>query len=236
MQEKNYIPAGYEGIKVVGDLCALLQTDFGPFANVILYPRRLRGDFDALADRMAAHFGLEQEEIFIKYADKRKLEEFRDDLDEGPVRAALEIVLTDMEFFHHSGARPHVRILKTYTEDATTHDFHVDGMMQNFDRFMTCYNNPVTEYVRNDDVLRVQGHKAICKEGAPVFAFRPGDIWKQRVRNKTGGIFAKLIRRVLQSDRRRAFVHRAAKSERPRLILVGDRRLRDSLPPETGIK
>lgn len=229
MQEKNYIPAGYEGIKVVGDLCALLQTDFGPLANVILYPRRLRGDFDALSQRMAEHFELAEEEIFIKYADRHKLEDFGKTLEKGPLKAALDVVLTDMEFFYHSGARPHVRILKAYTEDLTTHDFHVDGVMQNFDRFMTCYNNPVTEYVRNGDVLKVTGHKAICRPDAPVFSFRPGDIWKQRVRNKTGGKLGKIIRAILGTDRRRAFVHRAARSDAPRLILVGDRRLNAKL-------
>ena len=160
-----------------------------------------------------------------------RLEEFQDTLEEGPLKAALEVILTDMEFFHHSGARPHVRILKTYTEDETTHDFHVDGVMQNFDRFMTCYNNPVTQFVRNSDVLRVRGHKAYCREDAQIFGFRPGDIWKQRVRNKTAGIFSKWIKFLLQTDRRRAFVHRAARSQRPRLILVGDRRLDNPVQP-----
>ncbi|MCB1682228.1 MAG: hypothetical protein H6858_01345 [Rhodospirillales bacterium] len=225
MAQKNYIPPDYDGIKVVSDLCALLQTDFGPFANVILYPRRLKGDFDGLAEAMAAHFGLADSEIFIKYTDKKKLEEFQQTLTDKTLLAAMDVLMTDMEFFHHSGARPHVRILKTYTEDETTHDFHVDGVMQNFDRFMTCYNAPVTEFVKNSDVLKVQGHKAICKPDAMVYAFRPGDIWKQRVRNKTSSPYARWLKIFFDTDRRRAFVHRALRSERPRLMLVGDLRL-----------
>lgn len=225
MAQKNYIPADYEGIKVVGDLCALLQTDFGHFANVILYPRRLKGDFEGLADVMAEHFQLTDSEIFIKYADRQKLIDFRETLSDKKLLAALDVVLTDMEFFHHSGARPHIRILKTYTEDETTHEFHVDGVMQDFDRFMTCYNDPVTEFMRNDDVLKVEGHKVICKPDAPIYAFRPGDIWRQRVRNKNVSALGKWLKKLLQTDRRRAFVHRALRSDRPRLMLVGDLRL-----------
>ena len=225
MIQTNYIPVDYNGIKVVGDLCALLAEDFGSNANVILCPRRLNGDFDALAQKMAEHFDLQEEEIFIKFTDIQKLEDFRETLKADELLAALDVVLTDMEFFHHSGARPHIRVLKNYTEDKTTHDFHVDGIKQNFDRYMTCYNTPVTQFVRNCDVVGVDGHKAFTRDGAPVYEFRVGDVWKQRVRNKTVSGLGKFVKNVMQVDRRRAFVHRAQKSTKPRLMLVGDKRL-----------
>lgn len=224
MAEQNYIPADYEGLKVVDNLCSLLETEFGSFANVILYPRRFNLDFDRLANLLASYFDLQKEEIFIKFSQKQKLERFMQTLEDPEMVRCMKIILTDMDFFHNAGARPHFRILRTYASDEKTHDFHVDGLNQNFDRFMTCYNEPVTQFVKNSDVLKIQGHKAFCKDEAVVYQFRAGDIWKQRVRNKTLNPFYRFIKKLFQIERRRAFVHRAQRSENPRIMLVGDLR------------
>ncbi len=222
MTGKNYIPDHYDRIKVVPDICSLLTEDFEPRANLVLYPRRIKGDFDSLARVMAAYFNLGKDEIFVKYKDIQKLIDFGEALENDGLRNAMEIVLNDMEFFHSSGARTHLRLLRGYSEASGTHGFHVDGMNQNFDRLMTCYNEPVTEYVRNDDVIAIEGHKAIVKEGAPVFQFRPGDIWKQRVRNKKAENIFGLLKGAIENKAKRAFVHRAQKSKHPRLMVVGD--------------
>lgn len=222
MTEKNYIPEAYDRIKVVDDIYSFLHEDFEPKANLVLYPRRIQGDFDALAQHMAHHFALEEEEIFIKYKDRSKIDDFRKTLGDQKLARCVGLILDDMEFFHHYGARPHFRILKTYKADATTHDFHVDGLLRNFDRIMTCYNEPVTQFIRNHDVLSVSGHKVKHKPDAPIFEFKVGDIWKSRVRNKPRGIFKDIIRRFSSEDRARAFVHRAQKSVHPRIMMVAD--------------
>jgi hypothetical protein len=222
MTEKNYIPEDYDRIKVVRDLYAFLHDDFSPRANVVLYPRRIAGDFDRLAELMAEHFKLDKNEIFIKYSDVHRIEDFKKTLKEEHLIDCVDCILNDMEFFHHSGARPHFRILKTYHTDQTTHDFHVDGLLRDFDRIMTCYNNPVTQYIKNTDVLSVFGHKVKYKPDAKIYEFQVGDIWKSRVRNKPRGFLRDFLRKFSSEDRLRAFVHRAQRSEKPRIMMVAD--------------
>ena len=222
MTVKNYIPEDYDRIKVVPDICALLTEDFEPKANVILMPRRLPGDFDALAQVMAVSFGLAEDEIFIKYKDREKLEAFGETLKDEELQRGLAMILADMEFFKTAGARTHMRLLRGYSDKSGTHDFHVDGLNQDFDRLMTCYNAPVTQFVRNDDVVSVDGHKAVIRDDAPVYEFRPGDIWKQRVRNKKPETMAERLKAMAENKVKRAFVHRAQKCSHPRLMTVGD--------------
>ena len=225
MSHVNYIPDGYSRIKVVDDLCAFLTTDFEPVANVVLYPRRLEVDFDALALRMAEYFDLGDQEIFIKYNEMEKIEAFKETLDDERLIDGVEIIQSDMEFFHTAGARAHMRLLKRYTQHKDTYGFHVDGLEQDFDRYMTCYNDPVTQFVRNEDVLKVSGHDAVCRDGAQVYQFQKGDIWKARVRNKPKNFILNALESFMRKKEQRAFVHRAQYSEHPRLIVVGDHRL-----------
>lgn len=228
MTEKHYIPEDYDRIKIVRDLYSFLHDDFSPRANVILYQRPLAGDFDTLAQKMAQYFNLGEKEIFIKYSEIDQIEAFRETLDDEHLSECVDYILKDMEFFFHSGARPHFRILKTYQMDETTHEFHVDGLMRDFDRIMTCYNNPVTQFIKNSDVVSVSGHKVRYKPDAKIYEFQVGDIWKSRVRNKPRGFIRDLYRRFSSEDRLRAFVHRAQKSAHPRIMTVADLRIHQS--------
>ena len=225
MTVNNYIPEGYDRIKVVGDLWAFLATDFAPTANVVLYPRNLDGDFDALAEKMAVYFDLGKEEIFIKYSERKKIEVFRETLDDAALVQCVDTILQDMEFFYSARVKIHMRLLTGYTQDLRTHDFHVDGLEQDFDRFMTCYNDPVTQYIRNDDVIDVCGHDVVYRDDAPIYQFRTGDIWKSRVRNKPKSRADMVFEKVMKIKEKRAFVHRAQRSKVPRLMMVGDMRL-----------
>ncbi len=224
MEQHNYIPEGYDRIKLVNDPYAFLATDFAPTANVVLYQRSIEGNFDTLAQKMAAHFELENEEIFIKYSEAEKIRDFQKTLNETEA-SLVDKILADMEFLYSSRIKTHMRILTHYTEDPRTHDFHVDGASQNFDRYMTCYNNPVTQFVKNEDVMLVRGHDAYVKPDAKIYEFKPGDLWKTRVRNKPKGHIRTVIERLLRIKEKRAFVHRAQVSNFPRLIVVGDRSL-----------
>jgi len=133
--------------------------------------------------------------------------------------------LNDMDFFHFSEARPHLRLLTGYIKDSTIHEFHVDGKEQDFDRYMTCYNDPVTQFICNRDVRSVSGHKVEYNADAEIYGFRPGDIWKQRVRNKKKNFIQDALIDALNLKASRAFVHRAPRSDEPRLMMVGDYRL-----------
>lgn len=224
MEQRNYIPESYDRIKVVNDPYAFLATDFAPKANVVVYPRTISGDYDALAKKMAEYFDLKNEEIFIKYSDAERIEGFQKTLPEEE-SALVDTILGDMEFLYSSRVKTHMRILTHYTEDPRTHNFHVDGAAQDFDRYMTCYNTPVTQFVKNEDVMLVRGHDAHVKSDAQIFEFKPGDIWKARVRNKPRGRVGTLIDQFLRIKENRSFVHRAQVSTTPRLMVVGDRSL-----------
>lgn len=222
MEQHNYIPESYDRIKVVNDPYAFLATDFAPRANVVLYPRTIEGDFDALAKKMAAHFNLGDEQIFIKYSEAERIRDFQKTCNETDARL-VDIILNDMEFLYSSRVKTHMRLLTHYTEDPRTHHFHVDGECQDFDRYMTCYNNPVTQFVRNEDVMLVKGHDAHVRPRAPIYQFNPGDLWKARVRNKPRGRIRSAIDQALRIKENRAFVHRAMVSATPRVMVVGDR-------------
>lgn len=225
MTQLDYIPEGYDLIKVVDDLFSFFTTDFEPKANAVLFPRQLSGDFDKLAVLMAEYFELDNTEIFIKYSERDKIEEFQRSLDDEDMSDLVDILLTDMECLYSARVKTHMRIVTTYKEHSDTHAFHVDGLDQDFDRFMTCYNSPVTQFVRNDDVLAVSGNDVTLKPDAPVYQFQCGDMWKARVRNKSKGTADKFLEKLFREKENRAFVHRAIPSDNPRLIVVGDKRL-----------
>jgi len=221
---ENYIPECYDRIKVVGDLYAFLNEDFAPKANVVLYPRRLDLDFDALAYEMAYYFELGEQEIFLKYSEREQIEDFKETLVDEDLVDATNVILSDMDFLYSAGVKTHMRLLQTYTQHKATYGFHVDGLEQDFDRFMTCYNDPVTQFVKNDDVIKVSGHDAICRKGAEIYQFKVGDIWKARVRNKPQGKIDDLFGALFRKKENRAFVHRAQRSQNPRILVVGDKR------------
>lgn len=225
MTANNYIPEGYNKIKIVGDLYSFLKTDFAPAANVVLFRRHLKGDFDVLAKKMAEFFCLKEEEIFIKYSEREKIEMFKETLDDHGLVRCADIILQDMEFFYSARVKIHMRLLTGYTQDPRTHNFHVDGLDQDFDRYMTCYNDPVTQFIRNDDVIDVSGHDVNYRDGAPIYQFHAGDIWKSRVRNKPKSRADMVFEKVMKVKEKRAFVHRAQRSDTPRLMVVGDLRL-----------
>ncbi len=227
MTEKpEYLPENYDRIKVVETPIALLSEKFGWRANVVMCPRQLAGDFDGLARDMEQHFqtgGLQKK---FKPEDREALRAFRAALADPEKVRALDAVLADMEFMIKSGAQTHLRLLKGYSELSGTHNFHIDGNVggkgQDIDRYIACYNDPVTGFVRNDDVIRINGDQAECKPDAKVYSFRPGDMWKQRVRNGDDNILIEIFRELTNDKKTRGFVHRAEESDHARLMLVGD--------------
>ncbi len=225
MTANNYIPHGYDRIKIVDDLYSFLKTDFAPISNVVLFQRKLKGDFDALAVKMAEFFCLKEEEIFIKYSERDRIEEFQETLIDPALVNCVDIILKDMEFFYSARVKIHMRLLTGYIRDTRTHDFHVDGLDQDFDRYMTCYNNPVTQFIRNDDVIDVSGHDVTYRDDAKIYQFHAGDIWKSRVRNKPKSRADMVFEKIMRVKEKRAFVHRAQLSKTPRLMVVGDMRL-----------
>jgi len=226
MTQLDYIPEGYELIKVVDDLFSFFKTDFEPKANVVLYPRLLSGDFDFIATEMARFFDLKEGELFIKYSDREKILKFQETLVNDELIKAVDIILADMECLYSARVKTHMRlVVNEYKKHYDVHEFHVDGLNQDFDRFMTCYNDPVTQFIRNDDVIMVEGNNVEVKPEAPIYQFAIGDIWKARVRNKPRNSADDFLGKVLRDKERRSFVHRALTSDIPRIMVVGDKKI-----------
>ncbi len=226
MTQLDYIPEGYEQIKVVDNLFSFFKTDFEPKANIVLYPRRLTGNFDRLAVEMANFFDLKEGKLFIKYSECSKIQYFQKQVKDKDIYKAVDIILSDMECLYFARVKTHMRlVVNEYKKHHDVHEFHVDGLNQDFDRFIVCYNDPVTQFVRNDDVIMVSGNNVKVKDNAPTYQFASGDMWKARVRNKQRNSADDFLGKILRDKERRAFVHRALRSNLPRILVVGDKRL-----------
>lgn len=224
--EIDYLPENYDRIKLVDSPKALLSEKFGWRANVVICPRTLSGNFDELANRMEKFFQTGGMQKKFKPDDIPVLKHFRRTLEDPQLQEALDNIMADMAFMEKSGAKTHLRLLKGYSAISGTHNFHIDGYVgskgQDIDRYISCYNTPVTEFVRNDDVIRISGDQAECKPDTKVYSFHPGDMWKQRVRNGGDNILVDIFRSITDDKRSRGFVHRAASCDHARLMLVAD--------------
>ncbi len=180
MELPDYIPNDYERIQVVDDLTALFNASFGP-ANVILCPRKLTGDFNALACSLLdpkKNFSPDMVEL------KERLEQFAGGTDE--VAQAAQTVLSDMKLMEQAGATPDLRVLgfknKSYNDGH--YFFHHDEYGTDVTKtrrgvLMCCYNGPMTEGIRNEDVnFKIHKMFYIEKEGAKILRFAPGDFWR----------------------------------------------------------
>lgn len=220
MTHIDYIPDGYQAIRVVGTYDGLFSAHFNRCVNAVLLPRRIDGDFDGLAKELYGRFS----EGRVTGGVGRVF--FLDDLQNPSARnplpfsaleafyatgsrysGLLQMVFEDVALVRKNGLKPQLRVVKRYAQEEDTESFHCDSVK---DRVLTCYNAPVTQWVRNEDVesLDRESGEVLTKEGSPVFSFRPGDIWRQAGFSST--------------QEAPPFIHRAVRSETPRLLLVAD--------------
>lgn len=196
MKRPDYVPQGYNGVKVVGSLTELFNAEFGD-ANCILFPRPISGEFNQLAN------------LLKKYGQDKLY-------DEGFVpqfyRAERQLIIDDMQAIrrelHDRGVSVasalRVETSEGWVESQSPCAFHVDGCSKpEIGRILCSYNEPVTEWLRNEDAVNVPQDRVRdlykAKEGAAVQRFRPGDIFRIK----------SMLARDMTSNGEGCFIHRA---------------------------
>lgn len=193
MQKPDYIPADYKRIKVASSLSELFNEKFGgpDGVNAVLLPRTLSHDFNALARWLEGteyikNFRPNQYEgsqypyfnVPRLYASKKHMKP--------DMAAAVDVIIQDMDAASDKTMRAELRLVRLGRGPDMLHHDNVASFNSMMGRFMCCYNGPVTEGVRNEDTVPVVYESALAsvnhyslKEGAEIFSFRPGDLWRQ---------------------------------------------------------
>lgn len=221
MNAPDYIPSGYSRIQVVDSLSGLFNARLGPAVNVVLWPRSLKGDFNALArwiDENAANRRLRYSRRSFGFEfNQEQLKSLRERIPRALEQAA-DAVARDMDQIldrQRKGGISSValRLIKSqgYAEKERIHEFHADRAFTGAGRILCCYNRPVTEGIRNEDAAPLDDNSSHfrMREGARAFSFREGDLWRMAVQ---GG-----------NPDAPPFIHRApraAPGDPPRLILM----------------
>lgn len=219
----HYIPADYNRIQVVGSLSALFDAaaqigaDRGRVHNVALWPRHLSGDFNGLAQALAAkelaggrerYFNATRDYLARLQTGDAAMDEARRHI-VADIEAVKEFQRSRFWFGKRLAAD--VRVIERYNLDAIE-GFHKDGRP----RFCCGYTAPVTEGLRDDDAVPVEGplrgNVYAARPGAVPFTFAPGDMWY----HYGGG----------NAQNEPYFIHRgpAARNGVPRLLLIADLR------------
>lgn len=212
-----YIPADNHRIRVVDGLGAVFAAAAAempaPTHNVIIAPRRLLGDFNALAQALALRYAPGPTYEYLSLSQRQVDQALPDE--SASLRGARLRIAADMQaieqahddiFADDVRLSMKLRVINAYRAGGVG-GFHMDGC----DRICCAYNAPATEGLRNEDA-RVDGHSNyfVARADARPFSFRPGDFWFQR-----GG-----------KDWRTQdyFIHRGPSSDgnAPRLLLVAD--------------
>lgn len=169
----DYIPADYTQVKCARSMGEALNDIFSASVNCRVYPRNLTGDFNGLAQAISSDYKM------IVYS-QAKLLDLRNKHQQ--YNREIDQILSDMSLVVGAGFRN--VILRAvgyngyYDSDAMT--FHQDGSRCAWrTRVLCCYNDPVTEYLRNDDVVFGDDGKTYqepISRNPTTFRFRAGDI------------------------------------------------------------
>lgn len=196
----------------VQDRSALIEANFNS-ASVILLPRTLSGDFNALArdleDFKAAGMGprVQPGERLLK-----SIEIFAGE-PQGQHHVAARAVMDDVQFFARQNLRVALRLERSFSAASEPDPFHQDRLDAVLGRILCNYNTPATEWILPEDAVyqRRQG-LFTARQGADIHRFPSGALWRfAGTRNEAGAA---------------ALIHRAPRTERgapPRLLLVADR-------------
>lgn len=188
----------------VENIQILCNTSFDREHNAVHLPRKLSGDFTALA--WDIHNDISEGDA--EYREKNGYFTMRDNVYTGMLRwhatnaktaeeaQAAQKVLDDLNTVNDLDFPAFLRIVMpgNQLKYASAARFHRDGYVETMarGRLLCCYNGAATEYVENG-ALRV---------------FGLGDMWRHAARRDPSGA--------------KAFPHRAPACNEPRLVLVGD--------------
>lgn len=178
MNKPDDIPADYNSIKIVDSFEALVREPFDE-ANAVVLPRKLSGDFNAVAQWMDnKRLGMNTVNALYNSGDLARI---------CPDAVAhLRADIEKMKGIFGNNAVAYCA-LSLRVSQTMAPKFHADSSLSpDLGRFICCYNTPTTEWIRNDDVIDVGNGQYAAREGAPIYSIGVGDIWRMasRVRRK----------------------------------------------------
>ena len=211
MKKPDYIPQDYDRIEVVESLSDVFKTALDNNHDAVMTPRRLQGDFNRLVDLLLEN----KQDILVSYTRQQFAEATLYTHSDDQLDTAIGHIMRDMIDMESQGYKPRLRVLRNYDPASPVTYFHNDPSpgYDHAERVLCCYTGPVTEWVRAQDVQKVE-YNGVCvtREDAQVFEFKNGDVWKQGFWN--------------ERKPHPCFAHRAPSNPQkaPRLLLVGTKR------------
>lgn len=224
MKRPDYIPADYKRIKVVSSLSDLFNEQFGgpDEVNCVLFPRRLRGDFNKLSrallkDKTGAGTGVPFSGIHVFMAQdllklKSRASFYR------VHKSAINSIIKDMSDLSRRGFYPVLRFEPPRSRpENSVYVFHHDaGARDGTGRVFCCYNDPVTQGIRNEDAVPAESLFYKLKPRTKKFQFRACDIWRHDT----------CLNIKCDPEKENPFIHRgvdAPAGAPPRLLLLAER-------------
>ena len=206
MKKPDAIPADDDRIKIVDSMEAFCLEPLGR-ASVIVYPRSLSMNFNALAYQLEAVGEVQPGRVGMFYS--HDLDGMSRYLDH-EARQALKQIESDMrDIFRLQPYKPYLRVVTPDGYDnKRIYDFHIDRNTVWDGRILCAYNARPMRGLREEDAIpNVGGRTFTVWPSAKFIEFEPGD----------------LTRHAFQGKSERPFIHQAQKIEpgdAPKLLLV----------------
>jgi hypothetical protein len=171
-----------DNVIVVRTFKEMTETPFNDSRNVILRPRQLNGDFNAVAQHVLTHFPRERS-VSFGYSHRKSTDDFlnlANALESIECRAALEQIAADVRALTKIGYGVQIRLQR---HSSNKEKPHVDGFR---DRILTNYCGATTLGWQPKDVDTSNPSNPIIAEGAQPFRMRLGDMWRQKCKLSKG--------------------------------------------------
>ena len=200
-----------ENIHIVSSMREFSEADFTAKNNVVLFPRVLTGDFNAVTMKILSRC---DNDNFLRFDDRQgnfgfdQFFQMAQGLYTPEALAALEQIARDVEFLKSSGYLPQIRVQRENLAGRA----HVDGSVQGpVHRVLANYSGATTLGWAQEDVMLDMTQNPVrikFQNAAKPFSMGLGSIWKQMT-----------ISHPLQTP----FVHNVpVGNDQPRMLLVAD--------------
>ena len=150
-------PFGYPRIRQVGSFHELVTMPFTDGVNALCWPRTLSGDFNEVAKQLGAGVGDSTGEGITTLTEAS----LRDLPVSAAGRAAIGLMLTDLELLREQNLEPALNCIHGYLRDeepspvpTDVFSFHADSAPVPASTWLCTYHGPASEGLRNDEAVR----------------------------------------------------------------------------------
>ena len=184
MKDLSYLPNGYDGLKIVKSMHGIITAEFNKHMeyDVLVLPRRLKGDYNGVAQKLSDYIELSQQE-----SDEFTLETFTDILPHLGLTQNQQLAATQikMDLLQTEDHAPYLFIEGTqYGREEGFSDWHYDdandeiGMMT---RILCSYNRPSTEFLKLCDAIPEGNHHYRQKPNTQHWSAQTQDVTRHRL-------------------------------------------------------